>query len=334
MSVFLCPKCNASLGEVGPSGILEEVCSNCHYKFQVLKGRLADRSSQIVTIRRETRGQRAEYQREYELRLDLPDRFEVLSLCTNGEADQIPVRKGDTVSFVHTMKGDRREDLLSVTDHTTGEVFRLGTIGESARKRAALVALLLGIGTAIFSQIAGASGTFIIVAAVIVTVVSAIVLFRTLAPVQSLPEDALAALATRQGLLEKKRQMMLQRDDIQSDLREKSATIVRLRELQDKMRSVGLRAYESRIETMERAIATLGSQVALDEKLIAAYARNIAMIEIEYETGDAAAALTTDVGAEMSSRFDELRLLEAEHADLSRELEANDEVERLLRPGG
>jgi hypothetical protein len=103
-----------------------------------------------------------------------------------------------------------------------------------------------------------------------VIVASAIVLSRTLAPVQQLPEDAQAALATRQGLL---------------------------------------------------------------EKLLAAYARNIAMIEIEYETGDAAAALAADVGEEMATRFDELRLLEAEHAELSRELEANDEVERLLRPG-
>jgi hypothetical protein len=89
MSVFLCPKCNASLGEIGPAGILEAVCARCHYKFQVLKGRL-------------------------------PDRYEVLSICTNGEADQVPVRQGDTVSFVYTMHGDRREDLLFVTDHTTG----------------------------------------------------------------------------------------------------------------------------------------------------------------------------------------------------------------------
>jgi Zn-finger nucleic acid-binding protein len=110
--MFLCPRCNASLGEVGPSGILEDVCSRCHYKFQVLKGRLADRASEQVVLRRETPGQRPEYRRDYELRLELPDRYEVLSLCTNGPDDQVPVRAGDIVSFVHTMKGNQLAQLV------------------------------------------------------------------------------------------------------------------------------------------------------------------------------------------------------------------------------
>jgi Zn-finger nucleic acid-binding protein len=329
--MFLCPKCNASLGEVGPSGILEEVCSRCHYKFQVLKGRLADCASEQVVLRRETPGQRAEYRRDYELRLELPDRYEVLSLWTTGPDDRIPVRRGDIVSFVHTMNGDRREDLLFITDHTTGEQFGLGRIGANARSRAALIALVLGIGTAIFTHIAGASATFIIVYSLVVTVGSMMLLSRKLAPMMSLPEEELAALAARQELLERKRQMVLQRDLIQADKREKSGTIARLRELQAKMRSVGLDAYQSRIETMDRAIATLGEQVSLDDRLLAAYARNISILEIEYETGAATTVLPTDAGTEISLKLDELRALEAQHADLSRELEANEEVERLLK---
>ncbi|HEX5971079.1 MAG TPA: hypothetical protein VFY85_04080 [Gemmatimonadaceae bacterium] len=331
--MFLCPKCNASLGEVGPSGILEEVCSRCHYKFQVLKGRLTDRASQEVLLRRETPGQRAEYRRDYELRLELPDRYEILSLCTSGPDDQIPVRPGDTVSFVHTMNGDRREDLLFITDHTTGEQYGIGRIGAIARKRAALIALLLGIGTAIFTHIAGASGTFILVYSLVVMAGSMMLLSRKLSPMMSLPEEEQAILASRQELLEQKRQMLLQRDRIDADRREKSATIGRLRELQDKMRSVGLDAYQSRIETMDRAIATLAEQVALDERLLVAYTRNISILEIEYETGTATTALSSDAGTEISLKRDELRALEAQHADLSRELEANEEVERLLKNG-
>lgn len=330
--MFLCPKCNASLGEIGPTGILEEVCSRCHYKFQVLKGRLADRSSEVVTTRSETPGQRAEYRRDYELRLDLPDRFEVLSLCTNGDADKLPMRTGDTVSFVHTMKGDEREDLLFITDHTTGEQFTLGRIGATARSRAAMFALLLGIGTAIFTLIAGASGTLVAVSSLVVAAGSMLLLSRKLSPVATLPDDEQATLAARQELLEQKRQMLLQQARIQDDRREKSATIVRLQDLQAKMRSVGLAAYQPRIETMDRAIATLNEQVALDERLLAAYTRNISILEIEYETGTAATALPSDVGAELTLKLEELRTLEAQHADLSRELEANEEVERLLRP--
>jgi len=329
--MFLCPKCNASLGEVGPTGILEEVCSRCHYKFQVLKGRLAARSSELVTVRRETPGQHAQYRRDYELRLDLPDRYEVLSLTTSGEADKLPMRQGNTVSFVHTMKGDEREDLLFITGHTTGEQFTIGRIGATARSRAALYALLLGIGTGIFTLMAGASGTFIAVYSIVVMAGSMLLLSRKLSPVMTLPEDEQAALAARQELLEQKRQMLLQQARIEDDRRDKTATIARLKELQAKMRSVGLAAYQARIETMDRAIATLNDQVALDERLLAAYARNISIVEIEYETGTATTALPSDLGEEMSLKFDELRTLEAQHAELSRELEANEEVERLLK---
>lgn len=332
--MFLCPKCKSSLGEVGPSGILEEVCSRCHYKFQVLKGRLVDAVSRQILMRSETRGQRAEYRRDYELRLELPDRYEVLSLWTNGPDDRIPVRRGDIVSFVHTMNGERREDLLFITDHTTGEQFGLGRIGATARNRALLIALLLGIGTAIISHLAGAAATFIVVYSVVVTAGSMMLLSRKLAPMMNLPEEEQAALAARQELLERKRQMLLQRDLIQTDRREKSETIARLRELQAKMRSVGLDVYKPRIATMDRAIATLSDQVALDDRLIAAYARNISILEIEYETGTAASALLAgDVSEEISLKLEELHALEAQHAELSRELEANEEVERLLRPG-
>ena len=329
--MFLCPKCNASLGEVGPSGILEEVCSRCHYKFQVLKGRLADRTSEVVVVRRETPSQPAQYRRDYELRLDLPDRYEVLSLRTNGEADRIPVRRGDTVSFVHTMKGDRREDLLFVTDHTTGEQFRLGSIGATARNRAAGIALVLGVATGYLAYLAGASDMFIIVYSLVVMAGAMLLLSRRLAPVMKLPDDEQVILAARQSLLEQKRQLLLQQQRIGDDLRDKSATIGRLRDLQAKMRSVGLDAYQSRIETMNRAIATLSDQIALDERLLAAYRRNISILEIEYETGAAASALTPDAGAELSLKSEELRDLEAQHAELSRQLEANDEVERLLK---
>lgn len=331
--MFLCPKCNSSLGEVGPSGILEEVCSRCHYKFQVLKGRLADRTSEQVVLRRETPGQRAEYRRDYELRLELPDRYELLSLCTNGPDDQVPVRQGDTVSFVHSMKGDERADLLFVTDHTTGERFKIGNIGDTARRDTAVISLSLGIGTAVATQLAGASPEFMLVYSVVVTVASAIYFWRRFAPIQELADDAQAVLASRQELLEKKRQMMLQRDRILDDQREKTATIARLEELQEKMRSVGLAAYQSRIETMDRAIATLNDQIALDDRLLAAYARNISIIEIEYETGSATTALSSDASEEISLKLEELRALEAQHAELSRELEANEEVERLLKDG-
>lgn len=55
------------------------------------------------------------------------------------------------------------------------------------------------------------------------------------------------------------------------------------------------------------------------------------MIDIELETGEATDQLEADIAPVLLQKLDELKELEERQADLMRELQANLEVEQLLR---
>jgi len=55
------------------------------------------------------------------------------------------------------------------------------------------------------------------------------------------------------------------------------------------------------------------------------------MVEIELESGEATEQLETDVAPVLLEKLDELKELEERQADLVRELQANLEVDQLLR---
>jgi hypothetical protein len=73
------------------------------------------------------------------------------------------------------------------------------------------------------------------------------------------------------------------------------------------MQNVGLDLYRPRIETIDRGIALIDTQMELEKRLRDGYERSIQMIEIEMHD------------------------LEAEQAELGRQLAANAEVEALLK---
>ena len=68
--MFVCPKCGTSLGETGPTGVLEAVCSGCRYKFQVMRGRVVELTSSLATATAQHvfTSRARPYVRAYELR--------------------------------------------------------------------------------------------------------------------------------------------------------------------------------------------------------------------------------------------------------------------------
>jgi|GEM_PF-6068057 len=330
--MFVCPKCGTSLGETGPTGVLEAVCSGCRYKFQVMCGRVVELTSGLVPVQYRFTSFANRYQRAYELRLDLPTSLIVLGLHTRGSDDSITVRRGDIVSVVHTMKGSVREDLLSLVNETTGERFSLGSISGKARRWASLGSGVVATSVAVVAIAAGASEAVVIGVPLFALVSSWLGLTRYLSPVQTLSPGVRAGLGVQQGLLGRKQVMQSHKRRIDADGHAKLALIARLTELQRKMRSVALPSYEPRIDAIGSALAALDAQLALDRQLSACYERSIMMVDIEYESGVARGALDTDAGEEMTEKFDELRALEERHAHMTRELEANGEIARLLDP--
>ena len=114
-------------------------------------------------------------------------------------------------------------------------------------------------------------------------------------------------------------------------LHEKGALRRRLVTLRDKMQVVALPAYRHRIESIDVALVTIDKQIAIATQLREGYDKSITMIEIELESGAAAHHMHEDISALIAESIHELRTIEESQAELARQLEANVEVELLLR---
>jgi hypothetical protein len=330
--MFHCPKCSKPLGEVPASGILEAICANCRFKSQLSLGRLAGKTTRHVVGPATATHQTQTNALEYELRLELPGRkLETLSFLSPGNDDWIRVEQGDTVGFVYSMRDATREDLLSVVNYSTGKSFNLAKPGEKAGRRAiwlsvgatALVFIALGsVGaphavTGLLGAVAGLGSYF--------------GLRQRLQPVHQIPADRHAELQAGQSLLEQKAELQASIRRVKTERAERVALRERLAGLQAKMKSVAIPAYEPRIAALDSGLRTIDEQLELDSRLLDEYAKVVTILEIEYEAGTMASAISEELPEAVLDRRDELKDLERHQAELAILLAANAEVERALR---
>jgi hypothetical protein len=328
-----CPSCEVPIGEISPEGRLTAVCPQCRYCFGVVAGRLKSRSSRQVTLRRQTRKQTGIYQRTYELRVQTPGGdLEVIAFAIDGKEDTIPVRRGDDIAMVASLRDGRIEEYVRLIDYTTATSYRLATPGDSARSTAMGVAAVAAVALFAFAW-CGADASFGTSAVAGLGALAALYfgLGAVMAPRAKLDAGEHAKLGQAQDLLARKRELVAKAARHRTERAEKTKTMERLRALRAKMASVGEELYGSRMAQVDRALAVLDKQRALEDRLVAEYERTIKIIEIEYETGQAANALPSDLLETTLGKLDELESVEHENRELQLQLEANEEVARVLR---
>ncbi len=329
MALFNCPKCFKTIGELPERGELVALCSSCRFKFQLVRGRVLERSS------KQQPGRKSNPMRHYVIRLELPHRLnEVTEFDQIGTDDSVHARRGDDVAVVYSLRGTQREELLAIHNLTTGESHAIGTPGEKSSSTAATLGFLAG---AVFGALTFATGLSFMIALLLGTAMSlstAFVLRRRLAPVHELEPDAQAILERKHSWLTEKLRLEEARARVAADIADRERLRNRLVDLQRKMLEVGLDAYKPRLASIDVALAALDSQMTLDRHLCDGYDRNIKMIEIEQEsTSTADQVFSDDLTPLVVEKLEELKALEAKQADLARELEANVEIEQLLRSG-
>lgn len=147
-----------------------------------------------------------------------------------------------------------------------------------------------------------------------------------------LPEPSVRIEEIRQSLL---KQHMLVSERLQGVVRQAEEDIrdlARLSQLQQKMESVGdAQTYATRGQRVKSAAGGLEQRLRKCLELADGYARVLSMIEIEVEMdSEIPQAELADIGAEI----DKLQEVEAMREEWQLQLEAQDEVERLLRSQG
>lgn len=320
--------CGTALTEVPHRSVARAVCANCHFKYQIIDGRVvANESRQVV--------QRRVY-REYELQLELADtELEVVRFNVHERDKPLPVRHGDDVAVVHSMRGNQLEELLYIQNFTTDNVVQFAGPGSRANRTATRAGMFLLVALLIVAFVIGQDEPLLFVAltgaAVALSVLARAWIHQRMLPRHALAPDVEEHGRATQRLLDQKYSCINGLALVQQSLAQNDARRERLLSLGNKMLDVGLDAYKPRFVAIDRALATLAQQRAVDIELREGYERVLKMLDIELEAGIATDPLGGDITATLLAKLEELKELEERQADLVRELRANLEVEQFLK---
>jgi len=326
-----CPNCGKPLGEIPSSGVLVAMCAHCRFKFEARRGVVLGFHTERITVREPTHEHGGSYRRTFLVRLELPGgRIDEIG-HESADDDLLQLQRGDRIAVIYSMRRDRREELVTVVNYTTGSQSTIARPGSKSAGRSMMGGLFVGVVAAIVIAPMGLP-IWVLLGAVGAAGIGTFMSLRSwLRPVHEIAADERQELEAGQSLLEHKSQLEGARDRVRGERGERATLRARLVALQQKMHAVNLPAYAPRIEAISSALRTLDEQIALDDRLLAEYERTIKIVEIEHETASAGMAMSDDVSAVLLRQRDELRGIEETQAELARQLSANAEVEQLLR---
>ena len=330
--MFSCPNCAQVLGDYPDAGVLVLQCARCTFKYEVSGGRVVGLTSWKVEVRPATGEARAIHARCFELALAISARETVrFTFASERDDDWIRMNPGAMAAVVFSMRGEERDDLLFVVDRTSGERHVLAKPGHSSRARAVVYGSLAGVVAAVSVGVLA----FPFIAALGAGAFVGIGMFKgleyALKPMHTIAVGELEVLSSRQALLGQKRELLRLREAVISDMDGRRALKQRLASLRARMATLNSDAYADRIRAIDRAAKTVDAQLDVDLRLATEYDRTVQMLDIEYESSVAAAALPEDSASIMEARLVELHGVEELRAETTRRLAANAEVERLLR---
>ena len=332
-----CDRCGALLAEVRDGSVVQAICATCHFKYQIIHGRVVENASRALG-RQHQSTHRPDVYRSYELQLELARELEIVRFSIHERDRPLPVRGGDDVLVVSTVRGSEPEELLYIQNVTTDDVLRLDWPGARASRSAThagmFVFALLFIAAVAIGDGQSTPFASLAVAAAILSYLAFRWIRQRMLPTHALPADVEENRRISQRLLGQKDTCISRLTMVEESLLQNEARRQRLLGLRAKMLDVGLDVYKPRVAAIDRGLATLDRQTAIDVSLRDGYLLALKMVEIELETGEATEQLEANVAPVLLQKLDELKELEERQADLVRELKANLEVEQLLSGRG
>lgn len=143
-----CPLKQIMDQDIDDSGETVISCQECKYHYLVTSGKLEARYSRQNTIQRKSKKQAGIYNREYELRLLMPNlELNEIHFKVEGKEDYIKVRKGDIISISQTLKDRNKQsifDTVFIYDHTTRKTYQSGKPDGNAYTMASSVSSMHG----------------------------------------------------------------------------------------------------------------------------------------------------------------------------------------------
>lgn len=332
MSILIhCPACSTAIGNIGSNGTLQAICASCWYKFEAIYGSVAARVSEVEPVRSLPHLPQR-YRRRYEFRLSTPQEVQ-LQCSTLGQEDRLPAHLGDRISFLYTLRGEVREALIAVTNHTTDKTYRLSSPGRAALSLAVKISFFSGIPLLLVLLPNGVEFPIAMLAAIGSMPVVSVIVAKLKSSKVKIDASQRLRLVAEQKLLGEKVELQQRLAELQQKYSTNQARVYQLISLNQKMLDVGADLYAKRIEKISRAIALLEPQLTQEQHLIDQYTRTIKMVEIELETSQAVEQLpeAEDFMSMIFVQLNELRTIDQKNQQLRSQVEADEEV-RSLQP--
>jgi Zn ribbon nucleic-acid-binding protein len=326
-----CPRCGVidTSALLHPSGITRLRCPRCGFTYQLITGRVAEAR---VPGSEHINAGAAVGARTRLIRLALDGGHEeLLSVPDSTALPDVIARDGDTVSAVHAYGPEGLGALLRIENLSRRQAYELMEPAWPSRIASAFP--FAALGGLLFVLL---SGLGLNSAPVALSLAAALggagyVLFSRATRAAwlggskgSTASEPLSALSDRRHDL-----LRAEAEQREEQRRERAAT-ERMRRLGEMMRTTDPTRFAGRLSTIERALALLDRQQALRADLLDNLGRAIGLVTIELESaaviGEAAASTLTEV-ERLKAEWTAVRETIAE---IGRELEANEEVERLL----
>ncbi len=329
--MIYCPICKTVVADVTSLGRSEGVCPKCLYKYGAITGRVTQSySKQIASPARGSNATRTRF--ACELRIERSDGgMHIVDFETPGGEGQVNVREGDSATVVYTMRGDAFEEVVAVVNNTTQSSFDVARPDGKVKTRAAgTAAAMAAVGFFVSAILFSPEPGWSFLAAAVAGIVSYFVVEGRSSLRVKRGSSAVELAGRHAGFLEKKQELLALRDDQLGSSRRNARLRTRLVSLIEKMQSVGDELYASRIKQAQAAIDIVDQLISLDEASLGQYAKTITMLEIEQESLAVTQSMTDEAAGMIAERMATLDGVLAQNADLRLQLEANEEVQRLL----
>src|SRR5512138_841901 len=99
-----CDRCGAVLAEVPERSVVRTICAHCHFKFQIIHGRVAENATRELA-RQQQAARRSSMYRDFELPLELAQELEIVRFSIHERDKPLPARRGDAILVIHSMRG-------------------------------------------------------------------------------------------------------------------------------------------------------------------------------------------------------------------------------------
>ena len=296
--------------------LLESICTNCKYRYGLTCVEVLNSRSSLDVFFTHEQGKKFKYKRTYQLRVLKGDKSqETLRFSTSNTSEKTLALTGDKLLLLYLTRSNTAKELMLIRSIITGESSLISSPNARARAMGLRTAVTTFAGGLLLATITHLPIEKVFFPTVISSVGVGAYVCKLKEP-KSREQQDLIRLSNEQKLLQQQFNIQQRAIELSVEIKACRQTLTRSRELRQKMVNQG-ELYAKPIQTLERSINVLNSQLDLGYILVDNYTHLSELLTIEYETLTLTEKLPQDIIKSTLIQMQELEILEEKRTELA-----------------